>query len=168
VANLLQGGKGRPLHPFLVHFPVALYVTSLLFDWLSRLADDGHPFVVGAFTLLLTGLAVSVAAIATGFADFLPIENGTRTWRLAVLHMTVQLVGWGLFLADAILRSRDLGVTTTPFGPVLLSLFGVAVLALGTVLGHDLVFRHGRRVEAGPIVLEPAPDAAEPERPPRP
>ncbi len=44
--NLLQGGRGRPLHPMLVHFPVALYPTSLVFDALSHLSEDGNPFVV--------------------------------------------------------------------------------------------------------------------------
>ena len=90
-----QPAPGRPrppLHPMLVHFPIALYPTSLVFDVLSHLSEDGNPFVRGAFTLIVVALVVSVLAIAAGFADFLPIENGTRTWRVAVLHMSVQLV----------------------------------------------------------------------------
>ena len=98
--NLLQGGRGRPLHPMLVHFPVALYPTSLVFDALSHLSEDGNPFVVGAFSLIVIALVVSALAVAAGFADFLPIENGTRTWRVAVLHMSVQLVTAGLFLGQ--------------------------------------------------------------------
>jgi uncharacterized membrane protein len=160
MANLLRGGKGRPLHPLLVHYPSALYPTSLLFDGLSHLAADGTPFVKGAFALIVTGLVVSVVAAAAGFADFLAIEGGGRTWRLAVLHMTLQLVTAGLFLANAILRGRDLDVTTAPVGPVILSVCGVLILLAGNRLGAELVYRHGRRVEA------PAPVSPSVQRPP--
>jgi uncharacterized membrane protein len=170
--NLLQGGRGRPLHPMLVHFPVALYPASLVFDALSHLSDDGNPFVRGAFTLIVIALAVSVAAVAAGFADFLLIENGSRTWRIAVLHMSVQLVTGGLFLANAVLRGRDLDVTATPVGPIILSLVGLLTLTLGAALGGELVYRHGRRVELDPTLAVPAlevqpsePPAAGPDRP---
>jgi uncharacterized membrane protein len=170
--NLLQGGRGRPLHPMLVHFPVALYPTSLVFDVLSHLAEDGNPFVRGAFALIVIALVVSALAVAAGFADFLLIENGTRTWRIAVLHMSVQLVTAGLFLANAVLRGRDLDVTATPVGPIILSLVGLLTLILGAALGGELVYRHGRRVELDPALSEQPPAAppaatppADPDRP---
>jgi uncharacterized membrane protein len=153
MANLLRGGKGRPLHPWLVHYPSALYPTSLLFDGLSHLAADGNPFVRGAFALIVIGLAMSVAA-AAGFADFLPIDGGSPTWRLAVLHMTAQLVTAGVFLANAILRGRDLDLTASAVGPVVLSVCGVLILWLGNLLGTELVYRHGRRVEQPVATLD--------------
>ncbi|HEV3462797.1 MAG TPA: DUF2231 domain-containing protein [Actinomycetota bacterium] len=157
--NLLQGGRGRPLHPMLVHFPIALYPTSLVFDALSHLRDDGNPFVVGAFSLIVIALVVSALAVAAGFADFLLIENGTRTWRIAVLHMSMQLVTAGLFLANAVLRGRDLDVTSTPTGPIVLSVVGLLTLTVGAALGGELVFRHGRRVE---VDATAAPGPADP------
>jgi uncharacterized membrane protein len=160
--NLLQGGPGRPLHPMLVHFPIALYPTSLVFDVLSHLSDDGNPFVRGAFTVIVVALVVSALAVAAGFADFLPIENGSRTWRIAVLHMSMQLVTAGLFLANAILRGRDLDVTATPVGPIILTVVGLLTLTVGAALGGELVYRHGRRVELDPTLAQtpsaPPPD----------
>jgi uncharacterized membrane protein len=170
--NLLQGGRGRPLHPMLVHFPIALYPTSLVFDVLSHLAEDGNPYVRGAFALIVIALVVSVLTVAAGFADFLLIENGSRTWRIAVLHMSLQLVTAGLFLANAVLRGRDLDVTATPAGPIILSVVGLLTLTVGAALGGELVYRHGRRVELDPAVAAtpppapaPAPEAADSEGP---
>lgn len=159
MANLLQGFRGHPLHPMLVHFPGALYPTSLLFDGVSHLADDGNPFVRGAFALIVIALVGSTGAAASGFADFLAIDSTSRTWRIAVIHMTVQLVTAGLFLANAILRWRDLYVTATTGGPLLLSVCGVLTLWLGNRFGGELVFQHGRRVD-----LAPSPAAERPTR----
>jgi uncharacterized membrane protein len=103
---------------------------------------------------------MSVLAAAAGFADFLPIDGGSRTWRLAVLHMTAQLVTAGVFLANAILRSRDLDVTASAIGPVILSVCGVLILWLGNLLGVELVYRHGRRVEQPLAAAEAPPDAS--------
>jgi uncharacterized membrane protein len=147
----------------LVHFPVALYPTSLVFDALSHLSEDGNPFVRGAFALIVIALVVSALAVAAGFADFLLIENGTRTWRIAVLHMSIQLVTAGLFLANAVLRGRDLDVTATPAGPIILSLVGLLTLTMGAALGGELVYRHGRRVGLAPALTEAPP--ADPDRP---
>jgi uncharacterized membrane protein len=157
--NLLRGGRGRPLHPMLVHFPAALYPTSLVFDALSHLADDGNPYVRGAFAMIVIALVVSALAVPAGFADFLLIDNGSRTWRIAVTHMSVQLLTAGLFLANAILRGRDLDVTATPAGPIILSVIGLLTLTVGSALGGELVYRHGRRVELDPTL------AAQPDRP---
>jgi uncharacterized membrane protein len=76
----------------------------------------------------------------------------------------------GLFLANAVLRGRDLDVTATPTGPIILSLVGLLTLTLGSALGGELVYRHGRRVELDLVAAEelpPSPSSppADPDRP---
>jgi uncharacterized membrane protein len=84
-----------------------------------------------------------------------------------VLHMSVQLVTAGLFVANAVLRGRDLDVTATPVGPIILSLVGLLTLTMGAALGGELVYRHGRRVELDPTLAAPPParETADPEGP---
>ena len=47
---------------------------------------------------------------------------------------SVQLVTAGLFLANAVLRGRDLDVTATPVGPIILSVVGLLTLTVGAAL----------------------------------
>ena len=57
-------------HPLVVHFPIALWLTSLLFDawyWWRR-----DPFAARAGRLLIgLGLVGALASVAAGFADYL-------------------------------------------------------------------------------------------------
>jgi uncharacterized membrane protein len=76
----------------------------------------------------------------------------------------MQLVTAGLFLANAVLRGRDLDVTATPVGPIILTVVGLLTLAVGAALGGELVYRHGRRVELDPTLVQ-APPAAPPDPP---
>jgi uncharacterized membrane protein len=83
------------------------------------------------------------------------------------MHMSMQLVTAGLFLANAVLRGRDLDVTATPAGPIVLTVVGLLTLTVGAALGGELVYRHGRRVELDPALTTPPPppEAADPEGP---
>ena len=56
-------------------------------------------------------------------------------------------------------------MTATPTGPIVLSLVGLLTLTLGSALGGELVYRHGRRVELELVASEELPPA-DPERPP--
>jgi hypothetical protein len=76
--------------------------------------------------------------------------------------MSLQLVTAGLFLANAVLRGRDLDVTATPTGPIILSVVGLLTLTVGAALGGELVYRHGRRVELDLVASEELPPAPSP------
>lgn len=59
-------------HPQVVHFPVALWLTSFLFDLLY--ARSGQPFYATASRYLIgLGLLGAAVAIVTGFVDYVPL-----------------------------------------------------------------------------------------------
>lgn len=136
-----------PLHPMLVHFPIALFTTSVLFEvigiWWNRegLRD-------GALWLLGLGLIGGVAAaIAGGMAEEAAEKAGIAE-SLIENHETMALITLGifgvLFLWKAFLRNRLANHAVAAY-------FFIAVIGLGTLavtghLGGDLVYEHGAGV----------------------
>ena len=61
----------------LVPLPIGAFVSSLIFDILSRTRTGGLPYLVdGAFWLIGVGLAGALAAAAPGALDFRTIPRG--------------------------------------------------------------------------------------------
>ena len=54
--KLLQGRYIRlPIHPIVVHFPIALFTTALVFDLISFF-DAGTPFAIAAYYIIWAGV----------------------------------------------------------------------------------------------------------------
>jgi len=63
---------GLLFHPLIVHFPVALWLTSFLFDLLFARTRDPF-FALIARYLIGLGVLSAAGAIALGFVDFIPL-----------------------------------------------------------------------------------------------
>lgn len=142
------------LHPFAVHFPIALIGVSVIFHffamlfrhhaWSSPLAAAGHwAFWVGAF-------AATVAALTGWFASNSVNHDEAghvamllhRSWALATLAAAIFLAGWDIW--------RSKGDRIMPLWFLLpLGLVGAMVMTTGW-LGSELVYRHGLGVIALP------------------
>ena len=142
---LLEGNLfGHPLHPILVHFPSALFPTSLLFDLLS-LAAGSPTFVQVAFYTMAVGEVAALLAAATGAFDyFTKLVPGTAAFHVATLHALLNI---GILLLYGFNLGLRLGpaltVSRTPVSPLLLSLAGVALLTASNYLGGRLVYQYG-------------------------
>ena len=91
VKDVLQGKPlGHPSHPMFVHFPTALFPTSLLFDILSWGLSEPE-LVKAAFYNIAAGLAVAVLAVVTGFVDYFGMVSGSRKHRVTTWHMLANL-----------------------------------------------------------------------------
>jgi uncharacterized membrane protein len=147
VSALLAGPYGHPLHPVLVTVPIGAWVAATVFDVASHLVDEPAFLAQGAWWLLLIGVVGALGAALVGFLDLLAIPPGTPAFRTALVHMALNLavtVGYlGGFLWR---RAAGVGPAAVPWGPVVLSLCCLAVLAVSGFLGGKLAFRYGVRV----------------------
>jgi uncharacterized membrane protein len=96
-------------HPLVVHFPVALWITSALFDVLYvRTADRFH--LRAAQYLIGLGLLAAAVSIATGWVDYVPLVREGIGRTFVARHWTHQVVAYAatvLYAASFCVRWRQ-------------------------------------------------------------
>lgn len=120
-----------PLHPMIVHFPVALLVTTILFEALGHFRKKEELRKAALYTLVL-GLAGTVAAVMTGSAQLENIElaTGTEEFGAVSAHMKYGYLTFLIFTAFLLVRLRAKAV------PPLLAV-GAAGLVAVYLTGHS-------------------------------
>ena len=97
-----------PLHPMVVHFPVALWITSFLFDVLAWRRDD-PAYRRAAYWLVGLGLLTGAIGIAAGWVDFNAYQRGGGDAKFAHrhwIHSAPAYAATALYLANFIWRWR--------------------------------------------------------------
>lgn len=96
-----------PLHPMIVHFPVALLVTTILFEALGHFRKKEELRKAALYTLVL-GLVGTVAAVMTGSAQLENIELATGTEEFGAIsaHMKYGYLTFLVFTAFLLVRLR--------------------------------------------------------------
>jgi uncharacterized membrane protein len=142
----------HPLHPMLVAIPIGLWIFSLACDLIYLAGSDAQEWPVVAFYSMVGGLIGAVIAAIPGVIDLLSLTD-TRVRRIALTHMTLNLVVVVLYAVNVGLRAQGAGDLNLP---ILLSVIGVVMLGISGWLGAEMVHVHS-------VSVEPAPGAA-PER----
>ena len=134
---------GHPVHPILIPFPLALWVTSFAADVLFYFVRHPTLLVISKF-LLAAGCLGGVAAAIPGIIDWLAIKNDDVK-KVANWHARLNVIALIVFAISFFLRlssySEIVGRKLTI--PFLLSLVGVILIAISGWLGGELVFRFG-------------------------
>ncbi len=134
---------GHPLHPAVVHFPVALWTASLAAD--GVLIATGTPFWGAlAWWSLVAGLAMAALAAVAGFVDYSLLSPKDPAFT-ATAHMLTMSVSAAFFLASAVLRGGPDSAAGS--GALVCSGFGFLALMAGGWLGGTLVYHFGVAVE---------------------
>lgn len=130
----------HPLHPAIVHFPVA--------TWSLAVATDFASLVFGELAwqwsapLLAVGCLTALAAMLTGMLELARIPEGPAlkdTW----VHMAAMLTAFCFFLASLILRLEELQPQAPNMAVLATDAIGFIALAFGGYMGGRLVYGHG-------------------------
>jgi uncharacterized membrane protein len=142
----VAGPYGHPFHPALVTVPIGAWVASLVFDLVSREADDPEIFATGSAWLIGVGLAGALVAAGFGLLDLLAIPPGTPAFRTGLLHMGLNLTAVALYGASLAVRvgSVDEGDVTVP--GFVLAVVALALVGASGWLGGKLAYSYGVRV----------------------
>src|SRR5690606_1676960 len=92
----------HPLHPALVHFPVACWSLATIADLASLWL--GQPAWSLAGVLLVIGTIAALAAMGAGLFEFARIAEGSPALPYARWHMLLAMAAWMLYAASLLLR----------------------------------------------------------------
>ena len=124
-------------HPLIVHFPVALWMTSALFE-LLYVARRENLYATVARLLIGLGLLGAAVSIASGWIDLLTqVKLGVGTG-IVIQHRIHSVLAYGataLYLAVFLGRWRRPDV---PGWTIALSLIGALVIAAAGFYGGEL------------------------------
>jgi uncharacterized membrane protein len=136
---------GHPLHPALVHFPIALLLSATVADlaWMAGYFSDPH----FAAVLMASGLVMGLVAMGAGLVDFAKLDEAVVPH--ALRHMAAVGTAW-LGYGVALYLRRDVLFGAATIGSVSLALSAASAfaLALGGWLGGRLVYTFGAGVNA--------------------
>ncbi|MGH8335638.1 MAG: DUF2231 domain-containing protein [Gammaproteobacteria bacterium] len=131
---------GVPLHPILVHFPVAFWVTVPVLDVVALHAGP-EPWWTLALDATLAGIAIGALAIATGILEYLEPSVVGIDMRLAARHGTRTTLAWCMFTAKTILATALPPIAGWGIALCLaLDLTGCALLLQGVYYGTKQVY----------------------------
>jgi uncharacterized membrane protein len=135
---------GHPVHPALVHFPVALLLSATIADlaWVAGFTHDTH---VGA-VLMAGGLAGGLLAMLAGMVDLVRLDQ--KLVPHAMVHVAFVGLAWTGYGIALYLRRESLFATASlTVAAIAASLLSALLLACGGWLGGRLVYTFGANVE---------------------
>lgn len=130
----------HPLHPLLVHFPIALWSLATACDVLTWFGFDSAWHYAGLSLGL--GFGFAVPAIVAGFLDFTKVEGVALS--TANTHMLLMAAAWVIYGASFMMRVEHMSLLAQPppFA-IALSLLGFGMMACGGWYGGQLVYHYG-------------------------
>lgn len=141
---LLQGKPLRhPLHPALVHFPIGLFILSLVLDLVSYWQASSNSLFRASRYALGMGLGMGILAALAGLVDRSDIRLDHPARKTSTIHMALNLTALGFFGINFLLRLGQSDAAVVPLSYLLLSLVGVGIILFSGYIGGTMVYDDG-------------------------
>lgn len=139
---------GVPLHPLLVHFPVAAWALAACTDVLFFFTGKAECWTL-TYWALAAGALLGLLAMCGGLVDFMLLDPSHPGAEKVQTHMLVMGSVWCVFLLDLLVRKSPVPAAVVWWQPAL-TVLGFLLLVVGGHLGARLVYHHGVNVENNP------------------
>lgn len=139
----------HPIHPMLVHFPIALLSASVLFDLLGA-KWRSQDFQIASLYSLILGMAGAVLSLASGAMAEEAVEHSGIPVRALEIHEALAFGSTAMFAALLGLRIGQWLGWMRARRPITVG-FGAAaaiLLFVASYYGGDLVYGYGAGVAA--------------------
>lgn len=146
------------IHPAIVHFPIALTVTSVASDTAGVIFQAGGLSDVGRWTIALA-VAGGALAIPAGYRDMRRDALRPGTHDLVHLH---KHIGWTIATTLVVLGIWRWAGGMPGVVYLVVGWLGVALVLLQAWLGGEIVYAHGAGVAAASQGLKPPEQAQRP------
>ncbi len=136
----------HPIHPILVHFPIAFWSFATLGDLLSLKYGERLSDITG--TCLILGTLMALIAMGGGLYDLLKIKSDNPAMKVLNQHLVFVVITWSLYAASLFLRIEEKALIQAGTLEVGLSVAGFICLCVTGFLGGRLVYEYGVGVES--------------------
>jgi uncharacterized membrane protein len=136
----------HPIHPILVHFPVAAWFISTIGDVVGLFTNEQVSWVAGV--LLIIGTITALFAMVTGLIELGKIDQQSPAMKIANQHMILMLVSWSFYAVSLFLRLDGTNLSQPGMVAIIMSIAGLISLCIAGWLGGKLVYEHGVGVQS--------------------
>ncbi len=130
---------GHPIHPMLVPIAIGGFVLSFAFDLIRLATGNVDLWSMLAYYVMIGGIIGALCAAVPGLIDLLSLPAGP-TRKVAITHMSINLLVVAIYVVNGILRSGDPHNLNLP---TFLSLVTILMLLVSGWLGGKMVFEGG-------------------------
>lgn len=131
----------HPIHPMLVHFPIATWFLATIADIASLFTNEQVGWVAGV--LLAIGTITALLAMITGLIELGKIDAQSPAMKIANQHMILIMTSWSFYAVSLFLRLNGTQLEQPGSLAIALSVAGFVFLCSAGWMGGKLVYEYG-------------------------